>query len=201
MLTELCKGDLYDLIASSGPILDRSLVRSLFRQICLALDATKQAGYAHLDIKLENILIGSDYNLRLCDFGFAIKLGVPLTGMRGSDRYIAPEIIDEKTYSYDAANADIFSLGVVLFTMYFGQPPFNIACSKRDLYFKRMVEEPTKFFRLHPSTRSFYKKGMIEEDVQDLILKMLSPSKRPTIENVLQHPFLKGESVYSIDQS
>jgi serine/threonine protein kinase len=157
----------------------------MFKQICIAIDATKQAGYAHLDIKLENILVGSDFKLRLCDFGFARKLGVPLTGICGSERYMAPEIIDQKTYYIDAANADIFSLGVVLFTMYFGQPPFNVACSERDYFFKRMVQEPSKFMRLHPTTRPYYKKGQIEDDAQDLMLKMMSVENRPTIEQVL----------------
>lgn len=120
MVTELCRADMFDFIAKNGPILDRKLLRSLFCQVLIAVAATKQSGYAHLDIKLENILIGNDYNLRLCDFGFSRKIGVPLSGMRGSERYVAPEIIDENTYFYDAANADIFSLGVVLFTMYFG---------------------------------------------------------------------------------
>ena len=135
MRTELCRADLFDLLARSGPILDRCLVRALFKQVCIALYATKQAGYAHLDIKPENILIGNDFNLRLCDFGLSKKIGVPLTGIRGSEQYVAPEIIDYSTYLYDPANADIFSLGVVLFTIYFGCPPFNIACRKRDIFY------------------------------------------------------------------
>ncbi len=94
MLTELCNSDLFDLIAQRGPILDRKLLRAMFKQICIAVDATKQVGYAHLDIKLENILIGSDFKLRLCDFGFSRKIGIPLSGICGSERYMAPEIID-----------------------------------------------------------------------------------------------------------
>ena len=135
MKTELCRADLFDLLATTGPILDRSLARALFKQVCIAVYATKQAGYAHLDIKLENILIGDDFNLRLCDFGFSRKIGIPLTGLRGSEQYMAPEILDESTYFYEPANADIFSLGVVLFTLYFGRPPFNIACRKRDVFY------------------------------------------------------------------
>jgi serine/threonine protein kinase len=58
MLTELCRADLFDLISAKGPLLDRRLLKTLFKQICFAVYATKLAGYAHLDIKLENILIG-----------------------------------------------------------------------------------------------------------------------------------------------
>lgn len=124
MLTELCRADLFDLISAKGPLLDRRLLKTLFKQICLAVHATKLAGYAHLDIKLENILIGQDYNLRLCDFGFSRRIGIPVTRPFGSEGYMAPEVIDQHTFSYESTNADIFSLGVVLFTMYFGQPPF-----------------------------------------------------------------------------
>lgn len=135
MRTELCRADLFDLLAQTGPILDRKLVRTLFWQICIAVKAAKSVGYAHLDIKLENILIGNDYNLRLCDFGLSRKIGIPVSGLRGSEQYVAPEILDLSTYFYEPSNADIFSLGVVLFIIYFGRPPFNVACSKRDLFY------------------------------------------------------------------
>lgn len=55
--------------------------------------------------------------------------------------------------------------------------------------------------RLHPSSRQFYKKGLIEDEAQDLMLKMMSTEKRPTIEQVLEHPFLKGEQMYTLAQS
>lgn len=78
MVTELCKKeDLFDLLEEVGSTMERGLVKQLFKQICTGVQAAKQAGFAHLDIKLENILIGSDYNMRLSDFGFARKCDVP----------------------------------------------------------------------------------------------------------------------------
>ena len=72
MTTELCKQDLFDLIASKGPAQNESLVKYIFSQICEGVSALHNTtGYAHLDIKLENILIGKDYKLKLCDFGFS----------------------------------------------------------------------------------------------------------------------------------
>lgn len=69
---ELCKGDLFDVILEKGPIKDENLLKHLFSQISGALEHLHtQASYAHLDIKLENILIGNDYQLKLSDFGFA----------------------------------------------------------------------------------------------------------------------------------
>lgn len=127
MITELCRADLFDLVSEKGAIKDRQLFKALAKQICIALLATKNAGYAHLDIKLENILIAQDGSLRLCDFGFAARTNSFCTKNCGTVGYRAPETIDPYSSSYDGAKADIFSLGVVLYTLYFGAPPFAIA--------------------------------------------------------------------------
>ena len=72
MTTELCKKDLFDVIAETGPVQNDQLARHLFSQISNGLSSLHtEAKYAHLDVKLENVLIDSEYNLKLCDFGFA----------------------------------------------------------------------------------------------------------------------------------
>ena len=73
MSMELCEyGSLFDLIERTGGIKDDKLVNYLFLQVCDGLKAVhEKAQYAHLDLKLENILIGSDFKLKLCDFGSA----------------------------------------------------------------------------------------------------------------------------------
>ena len=72
MTTELCKMDLFDVIAEKGPIKTEKLVKYLFTEISNGLNALHtEAKYAHCDVKLENVLIDSDYKLKLCDFGFA----------------------------------------------------------------------------------------------------------------------------------
>ena len=70
---EMCKEkDLFDFIVDKASSVNQSMAKYLFKQICRGVDALHtKAGYAHLDIKLENILIGKDYKLKLCDFGFA----------------------------------------------------------------------------------------------------------------------------------
>ena len=70
---ELCAyGCLFDLIESKGPISSEYLLKDLFLQICKGVESVhKVANHAHLDLKLENILIGDDLKLRLCDFGSA----------------------------------------------------------------------------------------------------------------------------------
>ena len=68
-------------------------MRYLFSQICDGVDTLHiKAQYAHLDIKLENILIGNDYKLKLCDFGFAQEVNADIATKYGTESYIAPEI-------------------------------------------------------------------------------------------------------------
>jgi serine/threonine protein kinase len=92
MITELCLADLFDLISEKGAIRDRQLLKALTRQICIALQATKNVGYAHLDLKLENILIAQDGSLRLCDFGFATRTNYLCNKNCGTEGYQAPEV-------------------------------------------------------------------------------------------------------------
>jgi len=80
----------------------------------------------HRDIKLENILLDNQMNLKLADFGFAANKNIDkLTTFRGTQSYMAPEIRESK--EYDGRQTDIFSFGVVLFTIVVGYFPFSKA--------------------------------------------------------------------------
>lgn len=80
------------------------------------------AGVCHLDLKLENILVGDDLQLKICDLGFAQMIDKPVTRFQGSIGYMAPEAHTSRSYS--GRTADLFSLGVILYTMHFQAPPF-----------------------------------------------------------------------------
>ena len=148
----------------------------LWRQVVQAIHYCHQRNVTHRDIKLENILVGRDNQIRLCDFGFAQPTWKPVTKVYGTEGYMAPEIIDSDrtTNNYDGVKADIFSLGVILYILCFGRPPFARAHSS-DRFYKLRCDRPGGFFRLHPTTRPSLKEGKIGEDLQDLLLKMLSP--------------------------
>lgn len=134
MVSELCRTDLYELIEQRGAITDTQLLKGLFSQVVSAVNATHKAGICHLDIKLENILISQEFSLRLCDYGFASLLNKPQSTFLGTPGYMAPEIALEKG-EYDGAKADIFSMGVLLYIMAFGSPPFG---SSNDRFFRLM---------------------------------------------------------------
>ena len=81
-------------------------------------------GIVHRDIKLENILIDKDLTIKIADFGLATSGDTDrLTEFVGSKGYMAPEITEKR--EYNGAEADIFSLGVVLFILVIGLAPFK----------------------------------------------------------------------------
>ena len=86
-----------------------------------------QANLCHLDLKIDNVMIGTDYSLRLADFGFVTSTLLPINKMIGTKSTMAPEILNERRTTYDGVKADIFSLGLILFILYFGRPAFQQA--------------------------------------------------------------------------
>ena len=164
------------MILNKGAIKNDSLTKYLFTQICGAVDSLhSKAKHAHLDIKLENILISNDYKLKLCDFGFAQDVDSNISTKYGTESYIAPEIEDRKPGdTYKGIQADIFSLGVILFLFKFGAPPFTRA-SISDPNYKVFSRNNQLFWKSHPSVKkSLANKGLLTEDLVDLLNSMLS---------------------------
>lgn len=139
--------DLFTYVAQGHTIGDENLCHALFYQIINSLNFLhKDCGLAHLDIKLENIVLDARYLLKLIDFAYCEPKRTMMSVSKGTERYFAPEVArifykrqewfttneggaDQqnglKLWTYVAEEADIFSLGILLFTMYFGQPPFH----------------------------------------------------------------------------
>eukprot|EP00011_Vannellida_sp_DIVA3-517-6-12_P011611 CAMPEP_0114625010 /NCGR_PEP_ID=MMETSP0168-20121206/11055_1 /TAXON_ID=95228 ORGANISM="Vannella sp., Strain DIVA3 517/6/12" /NCGR_SAMPLE_ID=MMETSP0168 /ASSEMBLY_ACC=CAM_ASM_000044 /LENGTH=344 /DNA_ID=CAMNT_0001836289 /DNA_START=121 /DNA_END=1155 /DNA_ORIENTATION=- len=121
-------GDLFEHIKShnKGRLTEKESFR-LFRQMLLAVDHCHKSRVVHRDLKPENILLDSNENVKIADFGFSRTFdpnGAMLSTCCGSVGYAAPELLLGEKYT--GPSADIWSLGVILYTMLVGVGPFNV---------------------------------------------------------------------------
>ncbi|XP_073812329.1 SNF related kinase isoform X2 [Musca autumnalis] len=127
-------GDLYDYIMKHDGGLSEHLARKYFRQILRAITYCHQLHVVHRDLKPENVVFFEKLGVvKLTDFGFSNKFspGQKLETFCGSLAYSAPEILLGD--SYDAPAVDIWSLGVILYMLVCGQPPFEKANDSETL--------------------------------------------------------------------
>lgn len=154
-------------------------------------------GLAHLDVKLENIVMDSNYNAKLIDYAFFEPKNRPLREIKGTTPYMAPEILSTKLFRFncfEGEKADVFSLGVVLFTMFFSQHPFapeeyNELFKPEGSLFNGDLHEAEVFFQRNRKTRVAHKAGHIPLNLKMLLVKMLNvdPKKRPSLEELVEH--------------
>jgi serine/threonine protein kinase len=119
-------GELFDYIAQSG-YFSEPLARHFFKEIMIGLDHIHSNGMAHRDMKPENIMLDSNFTLKISDFGFQGPLvGKDGTGelstQKGTRGFMAPEI--NLCLKYEGKPVDIFACGVILFMMVLAAAPF-----------------------------------------------------------------------------
>ena len=116
----------------------------------MALQYCHQKDVAHRDLKLENLLLDDNFDLKVADFGMAGPMqgrfgeGVLRTHL-GTEGLKAPEILAGEPYKGD--EIDLFAIGVSLFTMVVGFPPFNEADIRADLFYKGLIRKPEIYWR------------------------------------------------------
>jgi len=118
---------------------------NIFIQILNAIEYAHEQGVIHRDIKLENILMDSSGKVFVLDFGLCdlVESSISLSSkFCGSIDYVAPEVISTKHYS--GFKADMFSLGVVLYTLLFAEFPF-VARNRIEAIKKKLEQPPIAF--------------------------------------------------------
>lgn len=184
MLEYVTGGDFYDTVQDLEGMGEKS-GRYFMNQLVDMMSYLKKKNVAHRDLKLENILIDENLQLKVSDFGFSTYKNVEtLDTYLGTKTYMAPEIIELK--EYDGFKADVFSLGVILFIMIQGTFPFSQAKAD-EYYFKYLVKGQTeKYFNKVGATN-------LSDNLKDLLIKMFSynPANRPSIEEIKEHPWMQ----------
>lgn len=187
------EGELLNVLMNSGKF-SEPIARYYFKQILSALSYMHNTvGVCHRDLKLENILFDENFQMKLADLGFAISSkghtgDGKLHSYKGTKCYMTPEQLDER--SYCGKQADLFAAAVILFMMVFEKRPFDEA-KVSDPFYQLIAGNRCKLY-----WRQFEKCGAVSEELKDLLQGMmqLNPHARSSFEEVLAHPWLKGET-------
>jgi len=195
------RGDLFEYIRFNKGLrkgTDSSAVHYIFKNMVSALEHMHGKGIAHRDIKPENILFDYHYEPRLADMGFSKPFlneknqTLRLREKLGSRGYHAPEIVRDRYYT---ESVDIFSLGVVLFIMYSGSPPFK-SVKKNDWWYEKLAKRKYKqFWQAHERGMRF------SSALKRLLEGMLctDPKKRITLEEIKKSVWYNKTSRMSDD--
>ncbi|XP_031656633.1 MAP/microtubule affinity-regulating kinase 3 isoform X6 [Oncorhynchus kisutch] len=162
-------GEVFDYLVAHGRMKEKE-ARAKFRQIVSAVQYCHQKKIVHRDLKAENLLLDADMNIKIADFGFSneFTMGSKLDTFCGSPPYAAPELFQGK--KYDGPEVDVWSLGVILYTLVSGSLPFD-GQNLKELR-ERVVRGKYRI--------PFY----MSTDCENLLKRflVLNPSKRGTLE-------------------
>ncbi|KAG7492898.1 hypothetical protein MATL_G00019780 [Megalops atlanticus] len=166
-------GEVFDYLVAHGRMKEKE-ARAKFRQIVSAVQYCHQKRIVHRDLKAENLLLDADMNIKIADFGFSneFTIGSKLDTFCGSPPYAAPELFQGK--KYDGPEVDVWSLGVILYTLVSGSLPFD------GQNLKELRERVLRGKYRIP----FY----MSTDCENLLKKLLvlNPCKRGSLEQIMK---------------
>ena len=181
ILLELCTNQTLNDLLKRRKRLTELEVQCYLVQLISALKYLHSNRVIHRDLKLGNLFLSDKMEIKIGDFGLATKLefdGEKKRTICGTPNYIAPEILDGKVgHSYEV---DIWSTGVIIYTLLVGKPPFETPDVK------------TTYKKIKMNSYSFPEHVPLSDAAKGLITRILNldPARRPTLDEILQHPFI-----------
>ncbi|XP_022614629.1 MAP/microtubule affinity-regulating kinase 3-like isoform X1 [Seriola dumerili] len=174
-------GEVFDYLVAHGRMKEKE-ARAKFRQIVSAVQYCHQKHIVHRDLKAENLLLDADMNIKIADFGFSneFTVGGKLDTFCGSPPYAAPELFQGK--KYDGPEVDVWSLGVILYTLVSGSLPFD------GQNLKELRERVLRGKYRIP----FY----MSTDCENLLKRflVLNPGRRGTLEQIMKDRWINAGS-------
>ena len=192
-------GNLFSFLKKRRKVSEKT-AKFLYRQIILGLKYIHSHNIVHRDIKLENILIDLNNNIKICDFGIGRVLSSPeqlLFDQCGTPMYIAPEILlSSKDNGYKGFPVDIWSIGIALYILLSGSLPFNfkngksVSIEESENNENNNNSEELQFSIINSEPKYIEN---ISDEARDLLKGLLNknPEKRLNCDEILAHPWLK----------
>jgi len=177
-------GELFDKIIEEKKFTENAC-RYVLKQLCDAVLYLHSKGIAHRDLKPENILLSTQgsYCIKISDFGLsrALDEGTFMKTMCGTPQYVAPEVLTKGEREGYGKSVDLWSIGVILYILLCGFPPFGDPSSKD--FFEKVKKGEFSFPKPYWDP--------ISDQVKDLILQLIkvNAEERFTIEQTLNHPW------------
>ncbi|NXL88452.1 STK36 kinase, partial [Alectura lathami] len=179
VVTDYAEGELFQILEDDGS-LPEDQVQTIAAQLVSALYYLHSHRILHRDMKPQNILLGKDGVIKLCDFGFARAMSIHtmvLTSIKGTPLYMSPELVEERPYDH---TADLWSVGCILYELFVGTPPFYTSSIFQLV--SLIVKDPVKWPKaISPVFKSFLQ-GLLKKD----------PRQRLSWPELLSHPFIAG---------
>ena len=185
-------GELFKYVQTQEFVEER-LAHIIFKQVLDGLEFMHQNGYAHLDLKSENIFIGEDFIIKIGDYDMCCKItGTTVNHFVGTLGIKSPEMFEDGYF--DPIKADIFALGVLLFTLCFGHPPFIKAVSYDQYYKLIKLKSYDAFWKKHQDIHNQRDISIqISEEFKLLTVWLLSyfDDSRPSIDQIKESAWYK----------
>ncbi|XP_072273110.1 serine/threonine-protein kinase 36 [Pyxicephalus adspersus] len=187
VVTEYAEGELFQILEDDGN-LSEDLVRDVSAQLVSALYYLHSHRILHRDMKPQNILLGKDGTVKLCDFGFARELSLDtlmVRSIKGTPLYMSPELVLERPYDH---RSDLWALGCIVYELLVGTPPFYTHSIFQLVSI--ITQQPVRWPKGVSAELKDFLQGLLTKD----------PNLRLSWPALLKHPFIK-EKVIILEDS